>query len=268
VAVEPVAELGVFFAGAGKHGHEPAAVVVDVVHGGPVGQLAVGHVEEVGPSDQGSQLVPGGDVGDVVGGVAVLGAIRDGDRPVGGDGQDPHELFEVGAVVLVVAVGDGRGRLTGPGPAGGSLVGAGEGDGGRVVVELGDVEVEVADDAEDHLGDEGGPIGVEEPVEGATHPVVIECFGVAGREPEQAGSVRGGPLAKGVEGQVANDEVADDHADHRGRRQAQTPVTARQVTTETPGQADPVEEVVHDRQRAEDLGSQLEVTWNGHGVLP
>ena len=51
VAPDPVPEGAVFFAGSGQHGHEPAATGRDVVHGGPVGQLGVGDVEEVARAD-------------------------------------------------------------------------------------------------------------------------------------------------------------------------------------------------------------------------
>src|SRR5659263_518645 len=71
-------------------------------------------------------------------------------RTVGGDGADEQQLLEVGTVVLVVTVADRRGRRAAPGPPVGRRVVAGHGDGGRVVVQLGDVDAEVADDSE-HL---------------------------------------------------------------------------------------------------------------------
>jgi hypothetical protein len=80
---DAVAELAVFFAGAGQDRDEPAAMAVDVVHCGPVAQFRVGHIQEVGSPDQDNQLVPGGDVGRVIGGVAVLDTERDRDGAVG-----------------------------------------------------------------------------------------------------------------------------------------------------------------------------------------
>ncbi len=88
VAVQPVTELGVFFAGAGQDRHEPAAVDGDVVHRGPVSKFAVSDVEKVGSPDEGTKLVPGGDVGDVISAVAVLGPVRDRHRPIRGHSQD------------------------------------------------------------------------------------------------------------------------------------------------------------------------------------
>jgi hypothetical protein len=181
---QPVPELAVLTAGAGQDGHEPAAVAGDVVHGGPVGELGVGDVEEVGPADQGPQLVPGGDVGAVVVGVAVLGPKRDRDGPISGHGQDPQQLLQVRPVVLVVSVGDRRGLLAAPGVARGAAVGAGEGDRGRVVVQLGELDVELAHRGQHDTGDQAGPIGVEEPVQHAPHPVVVQGGRVAGGQAE------------------------------------------------------------------------------------
>jgi hypothetical protein len=103
--------VSVFGAGAGQHRQEPAALAGDVVHGGAVGQLVVGHVEELGPAKQVTQPVPGGDVGRVVGGVAIGGPVADRHRPVTGDGEDPHQLLEVGPVILGVATHQSRGAL-------------------------------------------------------------------------------------------------------------------------------------------------------------
>jgi len=139
VVADPVTELAVFLAGAGQHGDKAAAVAGDVVHGRPVGELAVRDIEEVGAPDQGPELIPGRDVGAVIVGVCVLGPQGDRDSPVGGDGRHAEQLFQVGAVVLVVAMGDGRRRLPSSAVTGGTRVPAGEGDGGRVVVQLGEL---------------------------------------------------------------------------------------------------------------------------------
>ncbi len=50
-----------------------------------------------------------------------------GHGPVGADGEDPHQLAQIGAVVLVVAEGDRRGGLAASGPAVRAVVVAGEG---------------------------------------------------------------------------------------------------------------------------------------------
>jgi hypothetical protein len=111
-------------------------------------QLAVGHVQEVGPADQCHQPVPGVDVGDVVVGVAVHGPVGDRHRPIRGHRQDPHQLLQVRPVILAMAMRDRGGGLA---PARASVrrrVGARELDRRRVVVQLGDVKAEAVDRAQ------------------------------------------------------------------------------------------------------------------------
>lgn len=114
VVDDPVPKHRVFFAGGGQHGQEPAPVAVDVVHVVAGGELAVGDVEEVAASEERDQVVPGFDVGAVVDGVAVGHPIGDRHRPVGGHGEDPHQLFQVGAVVLGMSPRDLGGPLAAP----------------------------------------------------------------------------------------------------------------------------------------------------------
>ena len=64
-----------------------------VVYRRPVGELAVGDVQEVGPTGKRDELVPGRDVGDVVGGVAVFDPERDRDRTISGDREHAQQLF-------------------------------------------------------------------------------------------------------------------------------------------------------------------------------
>ena len=161
-------------AGAGQHGDEPAAGGGDVAHRLARAQLGVCDVEEVGAAQQRHQPVPGRDVGGVVGGVAVGEPVGDGHRPVGGHGQDPHQLLEVGAVVLGVPESDLRGGFA---PARGPVgvpVDPGHGDRGGVVVQFGGVDVELGDHPEDQLGEQAGPVGVEQPLQCPAHPVVVD----------------------------------------------------------------------------------------------
>ncbi|MGH3439000.1 MAG: hypothetical protein ACRDRN_21360 [Sciscionella sp.] len=110
---DPVPKRAVLLTRSGQHGHEPPTAAVDVIHVVASGQLAVGHVEEIGPAEQRDQVIPGVDVGDVVAGVAVDHPMRQRHRPVRAHGEDPHQLLEVRAVILVVPEGDRRGRLAG-----------------------------------------------------------------------------------------------------------------------------------------------------------
>src|SRR5207302_93333 len=86
-------------------------VAVDVGHVLDGGQLAVGDVEEVLSAGELAEEVPGLAVRAVVGGVAALDPEVHGDGAVAGDREDIEQLLEVGAVVLVVAVGDGQAEL-------------------------------------------------------------------------------------------------------------------------------------------------------------
>jgi hypothetical protein len=202
-------------------------------------------------------------VGDVVVGVARLDPVGDGHRPVGAHRQDPHQLAEIWPVVLVVAEGHFRHHLAAPPPAAVGVVHAGEGNRGGVVVELGAVNPERSDHAEDHLGEQAGPVGVEEPAERAPDPVVVDGGDLVGLQAQQDGVVGGGPLAQGVDGLAVGDQVAHHHPQHRRRRQAQPGVVVRDETLQRAGQAHTGQEVVDHRHRSEQVGAQL-VGVGGH----
>lgn len=56
-------------------------------------------------------------MGAIVSGVSVGESVRDRHRPIAGDGQNPDELQQVGAVVFGEAERDHRGRFPVPGCA-------------------------------------------------------------------------------------------------------------------------------------------------------
>ena len=112
-------------------------------------------------------------MGYIVAGVAGEDPMGDGHRAVGADGEDPHQLAQVRPVVLVVTEGDRRGGLAAPGSAVPAAVGAGEGHGGGVVVQLGAVDPESPHRPQHHLRQQRGPIGVEETVQAAPDPIVV-----------------------------------------------------------------------------------------------
>lgn len=115
-------------------------------------------------------------------------------------------------------------------------------------MQLVDVDVELPDHAQDGLGDQTGPVGVEEPIQHPAHPVVVQRASVPARQAEQGGLVARGPLTQGVDRSVTHHDVAHRHADHRGGRQPQPGVPARHVGLQEPAQADPAQEVVEHRQ--------------------
>ena len=104
-----LAKGGVFRAGPRQDRDEAALTLVDIGHVLAGGQLAVGHVEEVPPAGQLAEQVPGVAVGLVVGHVAAGRAEVQRHAAIRGDREDEEQLFQVGAMVLVVAEGDGQG---------------------------------------------------------------------------------------------------------------------------------------------------------------
>src|ERR1019366_590771 len=107
-----------------------------------------------------------------------------------------EQLFQIGAVVLVVAEGDAR-RPTGG--VGGSLSGilAGEGDRRGVLVELGEIDVELADGPPDQGDRQAGAVGAGEVVEGTSDAVVVEEGDLLGKEAEVFGDEASGPAGDG-----------------------------------------------------------------------
>src|SRR5262249_54123669 len=132
-ADDPRAEGSVFTTGAGKHAEEPPAMLVDVGHVLDGGQLAIRDVEEIAPADQLAKQVPGFWMRAVISGVAALDPEVHRHGPVATDGEDVEQLLEVGAVILVVAVGDRQAKPSSQGAfALGTLVVAVERHGGGV----------------------------------------------------------------------------------------------------------------------------------------
>jgi len=132
-------------------------------------------------------------VGRAVVGVSVHNPVVDRDRPVGGDGEDPEELLEVGAVVFAVAPGRLGGALPPHRPTVGPPVESLKGDRGRVIVEAVQFEAELPDGTDHDLGEEGGAVGVEEGLQGPPEPVVVEEGALLKRHSEEVGSVGVGP---------------------------------------------------------------------------
>jgi len=252
VGLQVLAERAVLSAGPGHDGDEPATTAVEVAHRGPGAQLGVRHVEEVGPAQQPDQAVPGRHVGRVIDGVAVREPVGQRDRTVGADRQDPDQLLEVRSVILGVPERDHRGRLTAPAGADRVAVDAMHRDRRGVVVELAGVDGELADRAEHHRGQQAGPVGVEQRLQGPPDPVIVEPADLLGGQPEQRRVVTGGPLAQAVERLTAQHQVRHDQPD-RGRRAHLHPgIAVRQRRCQQSGEPEPVGHRVDDRQPTQD----------------
>ena len=108
-------------------------------------------------------------------------------------------MLEVGAMVLVVPPGGGQpqaaSQLSLPIR---TLVVAVEGDGGRVIVQLVQIDVELAHPVDDDRQGQGRDVGVEEAVEAAADAIVVERGQLSGTRPEELWDVPRGPLADPV----------------------------------------------------------------------
>lgn len=85
-------------------------------------------------------------------GVALLATELHGDAAVLTGGEDKEQLFEVGAMVFRVAIGDKGGTLAPKLSGAGLSVLTTEAHCGRIVVQLIELEVEPLHRADDHLG--------------------------------------------------------------------------------------------------------------------
>jgi hypothetical protein len=258
VVLDPVPEPFVLAPGARQNGDEPASLPVDVTHRVAGAQFRVGHVEELPPAQHLHQRVPGRDVGRVVAGVAVGEPVGHRHRPVGRYGQDPHQLLQVGPVVLRVAEGH---RWRGFAPtrrAVRGLVLAVHGHRGGVVVHLRGVHAELADHADDQVGEQAGPVRVEQRHQRPPDPVVVEPPGVPTRQAEQPRRVGGSPFSQPVQRCPTDQQVDHQQPDRRRRGQLEPAVRLRQPPLQCRVQADPVQEVVDHRQRPQPVTDQPE----------
>ncbi len=88
-------------------------------------------------------------------------------------------------------------------------------------MQLVQLDVEGTHRGQDDLGDHAGPVGIEESVEHATHPIIVECLCVvAAVEAQQRRVEWGRPLAERIDRAMIDDQVADHDPDHRRRSQS------------------------------------------------
>src|SRR4051794_26461680 len=156
-----------------------------------------------------------------------------------------------------MAVGDGQAELSPQGPLMvGGLVIAVQGDGGGVVVQLVEIDGELADRVGHDGEGERGDVGVEESVEAAADAVVVERRELGGDQPQPLRGVSGRPLAEAVEGLARDQEVLEQDHQPGGGGYAGPPVFGREVIAEEGLEAEPAEDDLEDRQRGETAGGQ------------
>src|SRR5262249_48156909 len=198
---------------------------------------------------------------------------------VAGDGEDVEQLLEVGAVVLVVAVRDGQAEPPAQGAlAVGTLVVAVEGDGSGVVVQLVQVDAELADGVGHDGEGERGEVGVEEAVEGATDAVVVQRGELRRGGPEPSRGVPPGPPADAVEGLAGGQEVLEQDQEGGGGGDADAAALVGEVVAEERVESEPSEEAVEDGQGGDAGGPEGAAGGAGagagvigvvtHGVVP
>ena len=152
-------------------------------------------------------------------------------------------------MVLVVTPGDGGPELAAEGAfLGSGVVVAVKGDGGGVVVQLVQLDGELAHGVGGDVEDQGGDVGVEELVEGASDAVVVECGELALGKPEQGWIIPRGPLADAVEWGARDEQVACQQEQCRGVGDAVAAVLARQPATQRFVEAQRAEEAVEEGQ--------------------
>ena len=168
-------------------------------------------------------------------------------------------------MILVVAMRDARGLPAADLSAGGLGIRAGEGDGGRIVVELVEMKAEGLDGADHDGRHQGGPIRVEKPVEGATHPVVVQTADLVRFQPEQGGEEGLGPLLEAVDRPAPEEDVAQQDAQGGGWAHPAPPVHMGDVLLKEPVQAQAIQNMLEHRQGTEGLGAEGEVGEVVHG---
>jgi hypothetical protein len=192
----------------------------------------------------------------IVCGVAVVGLAVDWDRSVGGDGDPKEELLQIRAVVLVVAEGDPRRpvELVGCGLLG---VVATEGDGGGILVQLVEANVELADRSDDQSSQEAGAVGTVEVIEGPAETIVVERGQLIALQSEVFGYAAGSPGGEGVEGLAGQEEIRQKYIQDRSRgKRGLAAGQGREVLLEEFGKLQSVEEMANQWSGADFQGFQ------------
>jgi len=207
---QPLAELLILLARARQHGDETALLASDVVHVLGTGQLTVGNIEKVGTSHQLAEHVPGLLMRGVVGGVAAGRSKIDGNSTIFGHRENIKQLLQIGAMVFTVTERDGQG-----GPAMQTtllvrgIVGSVKGDGGGIVVEFLQTELEFINQLSNDGHDQVGFQAVKQAIEATSEAVVVEELEFMRLQIQQVGCVASRPLTDAVNRLAGDKNIAD-----------------------------------------------------------
>src|SRR5271157_4987706 len=244
LGAEALTEGDILASTARQYCHEPAAARRDVAQILAAGELAVGHVKEVGVADQFVQQVPGPDVGTVIDRVAAGAGEKDRHIAVTGDRQIVEQLLEIGTPRFAVSPGDGV-RRSSPLFAflAGLVVGTVERHGGRIVVQLIETDGELLDDVADDGHDQGGSDPLEHAVERAT---------------EAVGGEEGRPLTDAIDRLARHEEIGEEYEQGGNSREFGTRVVPGEMFAEDALQLHTLDDSLEQWQGPDVIGTELE----------
>jgi hypothetical protein len=123
-----------------------------------------------------------------------------------------------------------------------------EGDGGGVVVQLVQIDVELADCVRHDGESERGDVRVEEAVEASADAVVVERGELRPGQPQEFRRVSRGPLADTIKGLARDQEVLDQDQEPGRGGNTRASVLKREMVAEELLEAEPPEYAVKNRQ--------------------
>ena len=162
---------------------------------------------------------------------------------IGTDGDAVDQLFEVRAVVLVVAEGDARRAL--PLFLGGLLgIVAVEGDGSRVLMQFAQVNGKLAHGVRDQGGQQAGAIGTLQVIQCPADAVIIEQGQLVRLQTEVLAHASRRPGGDGVERLTRQQQIGEQHSQDKRSRQGRLAAGGGgQVAVKQLRQSQAVEEV-------------------------
>jgi len=203
-------------------------------------------------------------VGGAVFRIAIGHLDVDGHGTVGTHREDPQELFEIGAVVLVVAERDDQ-RGSAPDQATrGVRVFAVEGQARRVVVQLLERDLELLNHVDHEGGQQRARVGVEQPIQGPAHAIVVEQGDLLREQPQERGDPAARPFAQAVERGAGQDEVAREDAEGGARRQLRPGIGRGQMPLEEVVESEAPQDVVHEGETTEGVRDEREAAGLSH----
>ncbi len=102
-------------------------------------------------------------------------------------------------------------------------------------------------DRHDHRGEQRGPVGIEQGIEGAAETIIAQMFEFGGRQPEQARREADSRFSLPVDGLALDDDRAQQHTQRGGMRERAAAIGGGDELFEQRGEADALEEVIDQR---------------------